>query len=325
MPSRLPRWRGFNLQGRYSLDHGNQGYIEEDFQIISDWGFNFARLPMDYRIWCRNGDWNTIDEGPFENIDRAVAWGKKHGVHLCLNIHRAPGYCINQPKEPRSLWEEEEVQGVFAKHWAFFAKRYKGIPNQLLSFDLLNEPNGVDNVTYAWVIKILVEAIRREDPDRLIIADGTETGTKPVPELIPLKIAQGTRGYQPMPVSHHQASWFPPSANFPPPTWPLWYGGVVQDKAWLKKTAIDPWKALEAQGVGVFVGEWGCHNKTPHGVVLAWMEDQLQLWREAGWGWALWNLKGNFGVLDSQRTDVAYEDFKGYQLDRNMLKLLKNY
>ena len=175
------------------------------------------------------------------------------------------------------------------------------------------------------MIQILVEAIRREDPDRLIIADGTETGTKPVPELIPLKIAQGTRGYQPMPVSHHQASWFPPSAHFPPPAWPLRYGGVVQDKAWLKKTAIDPWKALEAQGVGVFVGEWGCHNKTPHGVVLAWMEDQLQLWREAGWGWALWNLKGNFGVLDSQRTDVAYEDFKGYQLDRNMLKLLKNY
>jgi endoglucanase len=32
------------------------------------------------------------------------------------------------------------------------------------------------------------------------------------------------------------------------------------------------------------VGEWGCYNKTPHDVVLAWMADDLSLWKEAGWG-----------------------------------------
>ncbi len=321
----LPRWRGFNLQGRYSLQRSNQGLIEEDFKLISGWGFNFARLPMDYRIWSKNGDWNVIDEAPFENIDQAVVWGREHGIHVCLNIHRAPGYCINQPQEPRNLWEEREAQEVFAKHWAFFAKRYQGIPNASLSFDLLNEPNEVDNATYAQVCRMLVEAIRGVDPERLIIADGTDAGAKPVPELIPLKIAQGTRGYQPMPISHHQASWFPPSANFPPPTWPLKYEGVVMDKVWLKKTAIEPWKTLEAQGVWVFVGEWGCHNKTPHEVVLTWMEDQLQLWKEAGWGWALWQFKGNFGVLNSNRSDVVYEDFNGLLLDRKMLELLQSY
>jgi endoglucanase len=52
------------------------------------------------------------------------------------------------------------------------------------------------------------------------------------------------------------------------------------------------------------------------------MRDQLALWREAGWGWALWNLRGSFGVLNSGRSDVAYEDFRGHKLDRAMLKLL---
>jgi len=55
------------------------------------------------------------------------------------------------------------------------------------------------------------------------------------------------------------------------------------------------------------------------------MGDQLELWKEAGWGWALWNLRGTFGVIDSGRTDVAYEDFRGQKLEREMLKLLQQF
>jgi endoglucanase len=73
----------------------------------------------------------------------------------------------------------------------------------------------------------------------------------------------------------------------------------------------------------VHVGEWGVFNSTPHPVALAWMRDVLDLWKEAGWGWALWNLRGGFGVLDSARSDVQYEDFRGHKLDRQMLKLLQ--
>ena len=76
--------------------------------------------------------------------------------------------------------------------------------------------------------------------------------------------------------------------------------------------------------MAVHVGEWGCYNKTPHDVVLAWMADDRSLGKEAGWGWALWNLRGDFGVLDSNRADVAYEDYKGHKLDRRMLELLRS-
>ena len=58
---------------------------------------------------------------------------------------------------------------------------------------------------------------------------------------------------------------------------------------------------------------------------LAWMKDCLDLWKEAGWGWALWNLRGSFGLLDSERADVAYEDHKGRKLDRKMLELLRSH
>jgi endoglucanase len=52
------------------------------------------------------------------------------------------------------------------------------------------------------------------------------------------------------------------------------------------------------------------------------MSDLLSLWKEAGWGWALWNLRGSFGIVDSGRSDVNYENFEGHRLDRKMLDLL---
>jgi len=76
-------------------------------------------------------------------------------------------------------------------------------------------------------------------------------------------------------------------------------------------------------GIGVHVGEWGAYNKTPHDDVLRWMTDQLSLWRDAGWGWALWNLSGDFGIFDSHRADVDYEKFHGRLLDRKMLELFR--
>ncbi|HPU08214.1 MAG TPA: endoglucanase, partial [Candidatus Atribacteria bacterium] len=42
-------------------------------------------------------------------------------------------------------------------------------------------------------------------------------------------------------------------------------------------------------------------------------------------GFALWNFKGPFGILDSEREDVEYEDWQGQKLDRKMLSLLQAY
>ena len=280
---------------------------------------------MDYRLWIKDGDWNRIDPDSFRDLDQAVQWAHHCGLHVCLNIHRAPGYCINLPKEPKDLWTDPEAREVCAAHWSYLAKKYKGIPNQKMSFDLLNEPNGVENPTYAEVVGLLAGAIRAEDPGRLLIADGTEVGMKPVPEIIPLKLAQSTRGYQPMEVSHYLAPWSPGEGRYPRSAWPLERDGVLLNKDWLRREFIAPWKNLESKGAGVFVGEWGAYNKTPHEVVLHWMKDQLELWKEAGWGWALWNFRGDFGPLDSQRADVDYEDCEGRKLDRKMLELLQKY
>jgi len=321
--SSLPRWRGFNLLEKFT-DRRNAPFCESDFEWMVEWGFDFVRLPLSYRCWADVNDWLNLREDVLKEIDQAVEFGRKYDVHVNINFHRAPGYCVNPPKEPLDLWTNEEALEACAFHWAQFAKRYRGIPSEQVSFNLLNEPARIAEETYVPVAKRLVEAIRAEDPDRLIIADGLRWGRDPVYGLVDMGIAQSTRGYDPSQVSHYKASWAG-GDRWGEPTWPLKRDDEVMDKEWLRKDRIEPWKALERKGVGVHVGEWGAFRHTPHKVVLAWMRDCLELWKEAGWGWAMWNFRGSFGVLDSEREDVKYEEFRGHKLDREMLELVRAY
>jgi endoglucanase len=319
----LPRWRGFNLLQKFVAEY-ERPFRESDFELIQSWGFNFVRIPMSYRCWTDASDWLKLKEDKLKQIDVAVDFGLKHGIHTNLNLHRAPGYCVNPPPEPLSLWKDEAAVAAACFQWGHLAHRYKGRPNTQVSFDLLNEPADLPDDTYIRVVKRLCAAIWAEDPQRLIIADGLKWGTKPVTGLIGANVAQSTRGYQPMQISHFRANWIHGADKFAVPTWPLHLSDHdTWDKARLRKECIAPWKALNEKGVGVHVGEWGAFSHTPHDVVLAWMKDQLDLWRQAGWGWSLWNLDGGFGVLDSGRADVTYEKFKGHKLDRGMLEVLQ--
>ncbi len=468
---KLPRWRGFNLLEKFNVGK-NTAFVESDFQWMTDWGFNFVRLPMDYRCWAKTPE-SEFNEQTMKEIDQAIEWGGKYGVHVWVNFHRAPGYTVAKPAEARDLWTDAGIQDICARHWATFARRYKGIPNRRLAFNLFNEPSKIEPAAYREVAGKMVAAIRAEDPQRLVVADGIEWGQKPVPELVDLKIAQATRGYAPGHLTHYKASWVH-SDGYPSPAWPrpmatgMLYGpgkkemggplvidglfksgelrvhvmtvssratmvveadgqtvftkefvcgpgtgewkkavfkeqwkiyqnlydrdymvsipagtkqirlrltggdwlqlseigfkptdtgaredvlGLsgsfgkeaqpvhytpddpaslfktekMEDRQWLWETMIEPWKKLNEQGVGVMVGEWGAFNQTPHDVTLRWMRDCLTNWKTAGFGWALWNFRGSFGILDSNRKDVAYEDFQGHKLDRKMLALLQAF
>jgi endoglucanase len=336
----IPRYRGFNLQWERSPGETNKpAFTESDFAMMREWDFNFARIPLSYWIWSKPTDWESIDDEPLKEIDRVIDLGKQYGIHVNLNLHRIPGYCINDRElEPADLFtgridEKQRALKAACLHWSHFARRYKGIPNSQLSFDLINEPprmhsyEGYLEERYAEVVGALVSAIRSEDPHRLIFADGINIGQNPVPELASLGLVQSTRGYQPKAITHYRATWVPPYEyeTTKPPTWPLTDDrGGIWDRERLRKEYLDPWKAIAAQGVPIHVGEWGCYNQTPHDIAMAWMSDCISVWREVGWGNALWNLRGPFGILDSARKDVAYEDFKGHKLDRKMLELLRS-
>jgi aryl-phospho-beta-D-glucosidase BglC (GH1 family) len=347
----LPRWKGFNLLDYFSpsppRNPNSNTTKEEDFKWMADWGFDFVRLPMAYPRYLsfdRSRD-ITIEEvyktdpEVLENIDQLIFMAHKYGLHVSINLHRGPGYCINAGfHEPYNLWKDQAARDAFNFHWGMWAERYKNISSEKLSFDLLNEPAYIEDMNdqfankgpvpgeiYKEVAGGAVKAIRSVSPDRLIIADGNSGGNNVIPELIDLKIGQSCRGYWPGVISHYQAPWvWKNPSDAPLPAWPGTIDGKYYDRKQLEEF-YKPWIELSQKGVGVHCGECGCWKNTPHDVFLAWFGDVIDILTKNNIGYALWNFRGDFGILDSGRQDVNYTDWYGHKLDSKLLDLLKKY
>jgi endoglucanase len=323
-PKHLPRWRGFNLLDKFNAD-GQKPFAERDFADIAELGFDFVRLPLDYRCWTDPAKPKELKESVLKEIDQAVELGKKHGIHVQINFHRAPGFTVAKPAEPKSIWSDPEILDVCAHHWSAFAARYSGRPNSEVSFNLFNEPDDkVKPEDHRRVVERVAGAIRERDPKRLIVCDGRAWGTLPPTELLGLDVAVSLHNYNPMPLTHYKASWANWDESWPEPVWPLRLKtGKYVVRATIERDLIKPFQDLEAKGVGMMVGEFGCHNQAPHRYVMSWINDMLIAFKKANLGWALWNFTGSFGVCDSGRFDIAYEEWHGRQLDRAMLELLQ--
>lgn len=350
--NKLPRWKGFNLLDLFSPvpppnPERDDRTTEDDLKWMADWGFDFVRIPMAYPRYLSFDRTRDITKEEvynynpaiLEQIDQLITMANKYGLHVSLNLHRGPGYCINAGfHEPFNLWKDREAQDAFNAHWKMFAERYKGISRDNLSFDLLNEPAYIEDMNdqyaqkgpvpgeiYRKVAKEASEAIWSVNPDRIIIADGNSGGSNVTPELKDLNIAQSCRGYWPGLISHYQASWvWKDPSQAPTPVWPGMIDGKYYGREQLEEF-YKPWIDLMKQGVGVHCGECGCFNKTPHKVFLAWFEDVIDILTNAGIGFALWNFRGSFGILDSGRSDIEYTDWYGHKLDKKLLDLIKKY
>lgn len=478
------RWRGFNL-GEMCAKTGETPppFYEETFRLIRELGFNFARIPLDYRYWIEGDDWEAIREDRLAPLDRAIEYAQRHGVHVLICLHRCPGYSVARPSERESLFRSENARRVCALHWKMLARHYRDVPAGALSFNLVNEPSGVSDEQYAKVARTLIEAVRSEDPKRFIVSDGLRWGRDPEPSLEDVPgVGFALRGYDPMSLTHYRAEWtgspsaepvwgftdeMPRGVMFGPahgdaaklvienvpagivgveygkcfgpaeiefvadgkavmtralkperdnanwyevvdyPEWGgvsgyyrgrdtlefdrpvdrlearttkgdwtsfnsirikpkggaskaiLWFwpgygkgvnyhqrvvrkgGGFAFEtvdpvplhhllyedgsRDWLYANVFRAWDGAIADGAFVFCGEFGVYRHTPHAVTLRYMEDLLALCKERNIGWAMWQLSGPNGILDSGREDVEYEDFHGHKLDRKMLELLQRY
>ena len=325
-PSSRPRY-GFNFLWGFTHSAETPAMQPPDLReldLLKEMGLDFVRVPLDYRFWIDDFDYTHPSEPPLTILDRYLEACRQRGLHMCLNLHRAPGFCINWIEQERDrLWRDGVAQEGFVFQWEMLARRYRGVPSEHLSFDLLNEPNGPpeNRIAHETIMRRTVAAIRQIDPEREIVLDGWGGGNLAIPELADLGVTHSGRGYQPAAVSHYLASWWPPGMDLPMPVYP---GTVYDGKTWNRETLREfyqPWREVEAKGVKVHIGEFGCYNKTPNDVALRWFADLLGLFREFRWGYSLWNFNGDFGIINHGRPGAIYENWHGYQVDRALLDL----
>lgn len=323
-----PKWRGFNLLDNMFMKSKNE-FPEDDFRYISEWGFNFARIPMNYHHFIKDISGSKIQEEKYEPIDRVIKMGEKYNIHINLNFHRAPGYSVNKEyDEPYCLWKDIKALEDFHMHWESITKRYKGISNEVLSYNLINEPpafsDKMSNDDHERVIRSTIEIIREIDSTRMLVVDGVSWGTKPDLSLSELDIIHSCRAYDPLSVSHYNAPWLKGSDTWAIPSWPAQKSDMPYNRK-LLENHFSPWLELVKNGAKVHCGEGGAFNQTPHDVFLRWFEDVLDILKSHNICIALWNLRGSFGVLDSMRKDVDYHEFHDHYLDKKLLDLLMKH
>lgn len=465
--------KGFNLLGKYDVGWSNNGYTEEEFIIVKDLGFNFVRLPLDYRTYTQPGNWDVFLEEEIAEIDKALEFGEKYGVHVCINLHRAPGYCVNPAtnlpaSQNVSLWSDASAQKAFVNHWDFFATRYKDIPWSRLSFNLINEPSNVEESTYITVMKKAIDRIQSINPDRIIFVDGLNYARDIMLSLRgEPNIIQAIHVYDPFTLTHYKAGWVSGSDSWPLPVWPMtdinmylygpwkseyrsslilegsfpgnmeviinvnqvsiqsnleiklddavilsknfvcgpepgedwtqiintqWgyqnisgkdYSAVLQQNGtrlifsntsgdWLSFNKIllrtltdtleiipgntswgtsqsaykitddgritdmdgNPAVALgnlkerlvtaKSENIPVMIQEFGVYNKTPHKVTVNYLKDVISVFNKGKVGYAMWNMIGTMGIINSERDDCSYEPYRGKSIDREMTTIIQS-
>lgn len=324
------KYYGFNFQWMFTTSGEEPAKADEralDFLAAN--GFNFVRIPTNYRVWTLDFDYLHPQERYFELLENYLHACQSRQIHLSLNMHRVPGYCINgNDLERDNLWLDTIAQDGLTYQWEQITKHFVGVPAEALSFDLINEPPkpgqyGMTRENHAEVIRQVVAAIQAIDPQRPISIDGLDGGLLAMPELIDLQVTQSGRGYAPHAISHYQAEWWPEWHTAPEnPTWP---GLLFDNKTWNKETlreVYQPWRDIQAQGVDVHIGEMGCFNRLGNDVALAWFKDILSLFHEFGWGYAFWNFEGPFGLIDHGRKYARIEKVNDYYVDRDLFELM---
>ena len=168
-------WRGFR-----------ERFIgEADVQQIAADGFDHVRLPLNARLLIDEaGDLHPEGLAP---IDRLIAWCRRHGLWIILDLHAAPGgqTGTNIDDSPRGLPDLFLVGGAYRELtvdlWRQLAARYRD-ETVIAGYDLLNEPLPHEyGERYAAELvslyRDLTTAIRSVDPHHLITYEGTRWAT----------------------------------------------------------------------------------------------------------------------------------------------------
>ena len=148
-PARPPR-SGFNVQ--WAFVSPGPPLPPPDLRLLdflAGHGFDFVRLPMDYRAWTVGTAYRAPTPDVLASLDAYLAACRARGIHLSVNVHRAPGYCITgQELEVHDLWHDAVAQAGFVQaDLGGVAAHFLGIPadadggGELISRTLLHHSN----------------------------------------------------------------------------------------------------------------------------------------------------------------------------------------
>ena len=165
--------KGVNLGGwmsqcDYSKDRLDNFITEKDFERIAELGVDHVRLPFDFNV-VETADGSAYIEDGFERIGKAIAWAKKNGLNIILDLHKTAGFSFDFGEKESGLFEDAKLQDRFCRLWEQMAARFGNDPEHV-AFELLNEVTD-QAMSKVWnaLAKQCIERIRVLAPDVVIL------------------------------------------------------------------------------------------------------------------------------------------------------------
>jgi len=339
---------GINLSEWFAQVYDQRGYTKEHFEtwntaqdiaLIKAMGFDHVRLSVNPQPMFRHGQADRIPADYLGYLDSAVQMILDHGLAIILDVHPESDF-------KQKLATDDSFVEQFEDYWRQLARHYSTTNPDLVSFEILNEPEFHDRYRWQGVQAKLAVAIREGAPLHTIIVAGAFWSSEN--ELLffdPLRdsnIIYNFHFYEPHIFTHQGATW---STNYvhylkelPYPSTP----DNVQPVAVLLPDAVnrlqaihyglDQWNALRIEGeigqvaawakrwnVSVTCNEFGVYRKAANPRDrAAWISDVRSTLEKHGIGWTMWDYSGGFGVVTKQNGQPVPDDVTVKALGRTL-------
>ncbi len=324
----VPFSKGVNLTQWFQEPSARQiqfsKFTREDIEEIQSLGCDVIRLPINLHFMTDGAPDYIIDPLFYSFLDQVVDWTEELGIHLILDNHTFDPAVSTDPN----------IGEVLVKVWSQMAKHYKD-RSDLIYYEVLNEPHGIDDALWGTIQGEVIEAIRNEDTRHTIVVGGADWNSYRTLERLPRyeddNLIYTFHFYDPFLFTHQGATWTSPSmlslADVPFPyeeermpalpadllgTWVgfnyLSYpseGTVTRVQSLLDIAA----RFRDERQVPVFCGEMGVFkpNSQEDDRVL-WYEEVRSYLDEIDITWTMWDYQGGFGVFEKGSNELFDHD-----------------
>lgn len=322
---------GWFAQSRdYSAAHTDRYTNANDIALIARMGFDSVRLSIDpVPLEASMHGYGGPDADFLARLDRAVDTILGNGLAVIIDIHPSDEF-------KQQLRTNDEAVVRFTMLWRALAAHYATRGPNKVFFEILNEPEISDRYRWSGIQARVAAAIRQAAPRNTIIAAGANYSD--IPDLLSLEplvdgnVIYNFHFYEPHQFTHQGATWgapwwaythgipYPPTAASMRPL--LAEVPDAADRYQLEEYWLDGWNAhrirmlideaaawARTNNVPLICDEFGAFRDHSDPVSRArWIHDTRTALEADGIGWAMWDYRGNFGVVYKQDGQPARVD-----------------
>jgi endoglucanase len=322
---------GINLSGWFassydlSQKHFDSFTNASDLKLIHDMGFDSVRLGIEPSLIARHGSLTPANPQALAALD--------HAVDAILANHLAVTLCVFPSDDYKHNLSTNGGVDDFVLLWRVLAAHFVRSDPGKVFFELINEPEVPDPYRWMGIQARVDQAVRTVDTVHTIIATAANYGSLPdILQLEPLpdpNVIYNFHFYEPYQFTHQGASWgssewvyfkdipYPATpetltaqmSNVPsdPARYNLYlYGAGHWDHAAIAGRIAFAAAWARERNVPLICNEFGAYRDTANPASRArWISDVRSALEENHIGWAMWDYRGNFGVVERTDTQVT--------------------